>query len=429
MSHAARGPGAILLALVMLLGAVLVAAPSIAADDDDRSSNRVRFATFNASLNRNSAGQAKADLSAPGNAQAAAVAEIIQRTRPEVLLINEFDFEPNNELATLFQDNYLSVSHNGSQPIEYPYVFVAESNTGIPSGMDFSNDGTVGGPNDAFGFGFFPGQFGMAVFSQHPIVYDEIRTFQRFLWKDMPGALLPDNPATPAPADWYSASELDVFRLSSKSHWDVPIEIDGEIVHFLVSHPTPPVFDDPPAFPAGVDFNGRRNFDEIRLWADYIKGGNAASYIYDDAGVPGGLARGASFVIAGDQNSDPRDGDSIPGAIQQLLENRRVNATHRPSSKGAREASRIQGGANATHRSNPKFDTADFADNAPGNLRADYVLPSRDLRISDSAVFWPVQADPLFRLTGVFPFPSSDHRLVWVDVRVSGGDDDDDDDD
>jgi len=28
-----------------------------------------------------------------------------------------------------------------------------------------------------------------------------------------------------------------------------------------------------------------------------------------------------------------------------------------------------------------------------------------------------VQSDPLFRLTGVFPFPSSDHRLVWIDVR------------
>jgi hypothetical protein len=24
----------------------------------------------------------------------------------------------------------------------------------------------------------------------------------------------------------------------------------------------------------------------------------------------------------------------------------------------------------------------------------------------------------LFRLVGVFPFPTSDHRLVWVDVRV-----------
>ena len=87
---------------------------------------------------------------------------------------------------------------------------------------------------------------------------DGIRTFQLFLWKDMPGALLPDDPGTPEPADWYSEDELDVFRLSSKSHWDVPIEIGSSTVHFLVSHPTPPVFDGP------EDRNGTRNHDEIR---------------------------------------------------------------------------------------------------------------------------------------------------------------------
>ena len=42
-----------------------------------------------------------------------------------------------------------------------------------------------------------------------------------------------------------SAAEREVFRLSSKSHWDVPLRVGGEVVHFLVSHPTPPVFDGP----------------------------------------------------------------------------------------------------------------------------------------------------------------------------------------
>jgi hypothetical protein len=371
----------------------------------------VRFATFNASLNRGLAGQALADLSAPGNPQADAVAEIIQRIRPDVLLINEFDFEPGNALAEAFQENYLSLPHNGAAAIDYPYVFVAPSNTGIPSGFDLNNNGVVAGPDDAFGFGFFPGQFGMAVFSMYPIDEDAVRTFQLFLWKDMPGALLPDDPATAAPADWYSPDELAVFRLSSKSHWDVPIDIDGKTVHFLVSHPTPPVFDGP------EDRNGTRNSDEIRFWADYVTPGPTSGYIYDDAGGTGGLKPGELFVIAGDQNSDPLDGDSIPGSIQQLTEHPRVNTKFTPSSEGAVEASLLQGGANLTHRSDPKFDTADFADGAPGNLRADYVLPSKALRIVDGAVFWPLQVDPLFRLTGVFPFPSSDHRLVWVDVR------------
>ena len=56
----------------------------------------------------------------------------------------------------------------------------------------------------------------------------------------------------------------------------------------------------------------------------------------------------------------------------------------------------------------------------PGNLRADYVLPRKNLRISDAGVFWPTGPDhPFFYLTGNgFPVVCSDHRLVWVDVTV-----------
>jgi hypothetical protein len=378
----------------------------------------VRFATFNASLNRFSEGQLISHLSAPGNAQADAVAEIIQRVRPDVLLINEFDFDDEGPggsslAASLFQQNYLSVAHGDADPISYPFRFVAPSNTGIPSGFDLNNNGVVGGPDDAFGFGFFPGQFGMVVYSRFPIDLGGVRTFQRFLWKDMPGALLPDDPATPAPADWYSPAELDVFRLSSKSHWDVPIEIGSKTVHFLVSHPTPPVFDGP------EDRNGTRNHDEIRFWADYVLP-SRGRYIVDDKGVRGSLAPGSLFVIAGDQNSDPFDGDSIPGSAQLLLEHPLVNTKVTPDSEGAVEQSALQGGANATHLGDPAFDTADFADTAPGNLRADYVLPRKNMPIVDASVFWPTSDDPLFGLVGTFPFPSSDHRLVWIDVRVPG---------
>jgi len=412
------------LMLLALLAASLPAAGAAAADPPG-----VRFATFNASLNRNVAGQALRELSVPGNTQADAVAEIIQRVRPEVLLINEFDYEPGNALATAFQTNYLSRPHNGAAPIDYPYVFVAPSNTGIASGFDLNNNGaivtTVGAPGygeDALGFGQFPGQFGMAVFSQHPIDYAAIRTFQRFLWKDMPGARLPDDPATAAPADWYSPAELAIFRLSSKSHWDVPIQIGRKTVHFLVSHPTPPVFD------GREDRNGTRNHDEIRFWADYISPGRASRYIYDDRGTRGGLKPGQPFVIAGDQNSDPLDGDSIPGSIQQLLDHPLVNTRTTPSSAGGPYWAEVQDALNDTHRSDPAYDTADFCDtpafppcSGPGNLRADYVLPRKNLRIVDAGVFWPTANDPLVYLTGTgFPVPSSDHRLVWVDVRLPG---------
>jgi len=392
--------------------ASLVSQSAVAGPGAQDRADGVRFATFNASLNRNTAGQLVADLSTPGNQQARNAAETIQRTRPDVLLINEFDYDDSGVAARLFQDNYLSVPQNGAEPIHYPYVYVAPSNTGIPSGFDLDNNGTIGGGNDAFGFGFFPGQFGMVVYSRYPIQASQVRTFQNFLWKDMPGALLPDDAGTAAPADWYSPEELAVFRLSSKSHWDVPVVTPLGVVHTLVSHPTPPVFDGP------EDRNGKRNHDEIRFWADYVTP-RRGSYIYDDQGRRGAL-KGGRFVVMGDQNSDPRDGDSIPGAIQQLIEHPRINVSATPSSDGAVEASALQGGANATHLSDPRFDTADFADGAPGNLRADYVLPSRNLSICDAGVFWPIRADSLSRLTGEFPFPTSDHRLVWVDVAPAG---------
>ena len=382
----------------------------------------VRFATFNASLNRFNAGDLATELATPGSAQPDTVAEIIQHVRPDVLLINEFDFDAGGVAAQGFQDNYLSVAHGDAEPIFYPYHFVAPSNTGIFSGFDLDNSGAAGDfvPNDSFGFGFFPGQFGMAVYSMFPIDFDELRTFQLFLWRDMPGALLPVDPSTGHL--WYSDEELDVFRLSSKSHWDIPVLIpkddDGDsgsdghkTVHFLVSHPTPPVFDGP------EDRNGTRNHDEIRFWAEYIIP-SRSGYIADDDGRPGGLRPGALFVIAGDQNSDPLDGDSIPGSAQLLLDHPLVNTRVTPSSAGGPEQAALQGGANDTHLGDPAFDTADFSDFAPGNLRADYVLPRKNMRILDAAVFWPLSTDPLFPLVGTFPFPSSDHRLVWIDVRV-----------
>ncbi|NJN88413.1 MAG: phytase, partial [Leptolyngbyaceae cyanobacterium SL_7_1] len=181
------------------------------------------------------------------------------------------------------------------------------------------------------------------------------------------------------------------------------------------SHPTPPVFDGP------EDRNGTRNHDEIRFWSDYVTPG-AGDYIYDDAGGTGGLASGAKFVIMGDQNADPNDGDSVDDAILQLLDNPLVNTSVTPSSLGGVEQAGIDGGINASHISNPAFDTADFGDVTPGNLRADYVLPSDNLTISDARVFWPTTDNPLFRLVGdrqnPATTPASDHSLVWVDVVV-----------
>lgn len=406
-------------ALASLAGAALAgtaAWPASATERhaaSERHSRAVRFATFNASLNRSAEGALVADLSTPDNTQARNVAETIQRVDPDVLLINEFDYVAGGAAVRLFLDNYLAVGQRGARPVRYPYHFTAPVNTGVASGVDLDGrNGAVTTPGsdaygqDAFGYGWFPGQYGMVVLSKYPINTRAVRTFQRFLWKDMPGHLMPPG--------YYSAEATAVFRLSSKSHWDVPVRIGHETVHFLVSHPTPPTFDGP------EDRNGRRNHDEIRLWADYVGGRRRSAYLYDDRGVRGGLRPGARFVLAGDQNADPHDGDSYDDAIRQLLDHPAVRPPLTPpASAGAPEAASLQGGANASHSADPAYDTADFNDNAPGNLRVDYVLPSRGLVPGANGVFWPTSADPLYRLVGGGSnVPTSDHRLVWQDVYV-----------
>ena len=386
---------------------------------EQRAPSTVRVATYNASLTRFEAGGLIADLATGADSQARAVAEVVQRIRPDIILLNEFDYDAEGEAASLFHGRYLAVpqqttaSSSPAAAIEYPYWYIASVNTGIPSGIDLDHNGTVGETGrdyggDALGFGFFPGQFGMIIYSRFPIDREGVRTFQNFRWRDMPDARLPLDPATGHA--WYTDAALAILPLSSKSHWDVPVDVQGRVVHLLVSHPTPPVFDGP------EDRNGRRNHDEIRLWRDYVTPGSG-EYLYDDIGAGGGLRSGESFIVMGDQNADPADGDSYQRPIRMLLESPLIDTTITPASHGAVEQAGRQGGANDQHQGDPAFDTGDFTDvPGPGNLRLDYVLPSADLELVDAGVFWPLSDDPLIALIG-----ASDHRLVWIDVRMGGG--------
>jgi hypothetical protein len=363
---------------------------------DAGSGQSVRFATFN--IKELSADKlSQTDAEGRGiSPQLCRAAEIVQRVRPDVLLINEIDFDiETRNNAVLFAKRYLGVSQSGQEPIEYAYVFFEPVNTGVPTGLDLSNDGSTAGPEDAFGFGNYPGQYGMALFSRFPIDAAGARTFSRLLWKDVPGNLMPDGrEGKPA---WYSPEEAAIFRLSSKSHWDVPLRIGSNTVHVLCAHPTPPIFDGP------EDRNGRRTFDEIRLLADYIQGGERASYIVDDRGNRGSLNPGALFVVLGDMNADPTKDKALYGrtAISQLLELPRV---HDP-------APTHMGGQPGEAKAAP-----DWARSKTCNFgRIDYVLPSVEMKVIGAGVFWPAEEDPLSQLVSG-PDASSDHHLVWVDL-------------
>ena len=395
-----------------------------------------RIATFNTLLANRGAGNEPVnvydpsidpdalldDLATGNDSQAKGVAEIIQRINPDVILLNEFDWDANEQAIASFKSLYLEVAQSpDTSAVSYPYHYVAISNTGVQpetegeADCDF-NDSAVGcgasgsandNPEDAYGFGYYPGAFGIVVLSKHPIDTANIRSFRKFLWQDMPANTIPNA--------WYDSDELDIFRVSSKSHWDIPVLINGETVHVLASHPTPPVFD------GTEDRNGRRNHDEIRLWEDYVSRVGDDCYLYTDADIVNKskscLGYGRRFVMMGDQNADPVNGDSFASAILQVLNNPVVDDSFEQQSNGGEG---LTSGRAAT---------ADFG------LRADYVVPSQaglTIRMDSCdlddpglscGIFWPRAGDPKRALTGSCSesgpgCASSDHRLVWLDLEI-----------
>ena len=356
----------------------------------EKPNGTVRVATFNASLARKGAGVLIADIG-KRDPQVLAVAEILRLVRPDIVLINELDYDADGIAVRAFMDLLAA----GPDVLDLPHHHAGPVNTGVPSRLDLDRDGRTMGPGDALGFGRFPGQYGMAVLSRFEL--GPVRTFQNLLWSTVPWA---EEPISPDGTPWYTDMAWEMLPLSSKSHWDVTVALpDGRALHVLASHPTPPVFDGP------EDRNGLRNAAEIRFWVDYIEG---AEWPVDDDGVAGGLADGADFVILGDLNADPLRGDGRRETIAALLGHSLVQDTE-PTSPGATAAGR-------------PGDTADWPEqNGPGNMRVDYALPSRSLSVTGSGVFWPAPDDPLAQLVQSKgrDHTSSDHRLVWVDFRVS----------
>lgn len=367
----------------------------------------LRVATYNTSLFDEDTGGLVARLDL-GNAQARKIAAVLQQVRPDIVLLNEFDYDASGRAADLFQRRYLEVAQaGGGEPLHYPHRYLAPVNTGVPSGLDLDGNGETDGVgrdrgNDAWGYGLHPGQYGMLVLSRFPIHAAAVRTFQLLRWDAMPGALRPMVPATGKP--FHADGVWKQLRLSSKSHWDVPIETPAGTLHFLVSHPTPPTFDGP------EDRNGARNADEIRLWREYISPGDKP-WLCDDAGHCGGLAEDARFVIAGDLNNDPVDGAGHHDAILELLEHPRVLRTATPRSAGGEAKAREYAVAGIEKRGAPAHVTGDFGAKV-GALRLDYVLPSVGFALAGSGVHWPAPGDP----DAVFA-DGSDHHLVWVDLR------------
>ncbi|MBO6506128.1 MAG: endonuclease/exonuclease/phosphatase family protein [Kordiimonadaceae bacterium] len=378
------------------------------------------------------------------------IAAIIQKNRPDVLLLTEFNNDGTAESdAALsgFQANYLAHPQSMNsvdggdllEPISYPFVQNYPTNTGLFSGFDLANNGTADAtdPDDAQGFGFYHGHYAFALMSKYEIDTAGTRTFQSFKRSDFAGA---SNP-TVAPVfeaqtcdeiettfgvrcgePWYTDDEWDALRLSSKNHVDAPIIIPTKngtkTINVLLAHPTPSGFD------KASDNNKFRNSQEIEFWLRYIEG---ADYIYDDQGQYGGFA-GDSFVIMGDLNADAivGTGSQAPyNGIRKLMNNKRVNHAvsqvtggFAPISQGAAEALNPATSWSGSHPY-PEIRSAVFGS------RVDYAVPSADLEVVSAGTYWQPVGAPgrlLFNDArvgyGDSKSISSDHRYVWSTVKI-----------
>lgn len=334
----------------------------------------LRIATYNAALTRPGPGLLLRDLRKAEDPAIAAAVQVIVVLDADILLLTGFDYDLDQLALTQFTDTLAGSGRN------YPYRFAIRPNTGQGTGLDLDDDGLFGGPGDAQGYGRFTGEGGMAVLSRLPIVQNEVRDFSQFLWRDLPDALLFDGMKPDAVA---------IQRLSSTGHWDVPVALPGGLrLHLLAWAATPPVFDGP------EDRNGRRNHDEAAFWSALLDGALP---------MP---APTSPFVVIGDGNLDPYDGDGLAAGILGLLHHPRLQDPAPKGGSGREDPGQIGDAA---------LDTADFtAKSGPGGLRVDYVLPSRDLTVVAAGVMWPDAADPMARTLAT----ASRHRPVWVDITL-----------
>lgn len=350
------------------------------------------MATYNVELTRRGPGLLLRDILSDDDPQIDAIAAIIARIAPDILLLTNFDYDLEGVALGAFADRLARAG------IRYPHRFAARPNTGMATGRDMDGDGRAGTPDDAQGHGAFAGQGGMALLSRLPVHSGQAEDHSRFLWADLPGARLPRVDGRPFLAPEVSA----IQRLSTTGHWAVPVALPGGgRLTVLAYHASPPVFGGP---------NGRnlaRNHDETRFWTLLLDG--ALPMAPPDP----------PFVLMGDSNLDPQDGDGLNAAMRALLAHPALQDPRPASTGGAMAGS---GPHNRGHSGDPALDTVTWQEEeGPGNLRVDYVLPSAGLEVVDAGVFWPAPGMAAHALLGEGGVGASRHRLVWVDVRLPDG--------
>ncbi len=290
------------------------------------------------------------------------MAEVIDHLQADVLFLQGFDYDLTGEALTRF-----------AALTSYPHSFALPPNSGRQTGLDVDNDGRLGEPEDALGFGRFFGEGGMALLSRLPVMPDSVVDHSGLLWRDLPRLLLP----APSQSAWPTPDVHATLPLASVAHWQLALDSDAGPLTLLMFHASPPVFD------GQEDRNGRRNHDQLMFWQMLLDGEL-------------GPAPTSPFVLLGDANQDPTGGDGRNEAIRALLADPRLQD---PAPEGA-EGTR----------------SVDWEAIGVGKLRVSYILPSADLSVSGAGVLWPEPGGPLASSIDA----ASRHRPVWVDLDLSG---------
>lgn len=341
---------AALLSLILLLPRAALAQP-------------LRLAVLQTGLGRDGPGLLLRDIRRQED-DILAVRDAILAARPDILLLLRFDFDLHNITLNAFADLLTEAG--------YPMLhrFALRPNAGIATGIDMDGNGRTGTPDDAQGYGRFAGAGGMAILSRHPFVTDAVRDHSTFLWRDLPGAMIPHQDGMPFPSDEVFA----IQRLASTGFWQVPVILpDGRHLTLLTWHAGPPVFGGPQSR------NRRRNRDENAFWLHLLNG----RLPFTPPTAP--------FVLMGNSNLDPEAGDGIHSAMQALLSH---PALQDPQPLGRRPGTITDSPATA------------WWQDGPGAMRVSYILPDASAHLLRSGLLWP---DGLAR-----------HALVWVDLLPQG---------
>ena len=330
-------------------------------------SETLRIATYNPEMTDQGPGLVLQALRRGEDAKMVAVVAVIVALKADVLLLTGIDYDAEGATIGALAEN---LARAGAT---YPFYLPLRPNTGVATGLDLDGNGRLGEPRDAMGYGRYAGAAGMAILSRYPIDSANIRDFSSFLWADLPGNLMQD----PSPI-------RAVQRLATTGMYEVPIVLpNGQSLRLLTYYATPPVFDGP------EDRNGRRNHDETALWLRLLGG-----QLPDAAPMP-------PFVLLGQPNLDPADGEGRPAALRAILAH---PALQDPSPRGT------AGRSDAGQRGDAALDTALY--DAIGGLRVEQVLPSADLQVAGAGVMWPPNTDSAAATIAT----ASRHRPVWVDI-------------